>query len=339
MPEPQVNFELTNRCQLDCLHCLVADRDRTKSLPVDLYEDILRQVSSFGIRRMAFTGGEPTLHPQFANILDIACQRDFKFSMVTNGWNFSDILPILHQYRQGLVAVNFSLDGAREETHDNLRAAGSYRRVLDAMDLCRTEEIPFNVKMVLTSRSYTEVEEMCDLALEKGVAALVFGECTPTIGSAQHGLDLPPEKYVEIGAYINDELVPKYSPRLYPRTFLGAHAPTRWMVCEALAMRLFSIDAEGHQILCTTLSANASCPPGPERVADLRQVSFQEALRRLIPVSGRFHMDRVEAIEKGRVSDRDATFPCWYCQKYFNKTAWLKQFPDNPWNEWNGTSP
>ncbi len=141
---------------------------------MELYEEILRQASSYGIRNIALTGGEPTLHPQFADVLDIACRRGFTFGLVTNGWNFPRTLPILRQYRQGLELVSFSLDGAIEETHDSLRGPGSYRNVLNAMDLCRSEGIPFYVQSVLSSRNYTQVEEICDLVLEKGAKLLRF---------------------------------------------------------------------------------------------------------------------------------------------------------------------
>ena len=338
MPEPRVLFELSNVCQLDCVHCFVAERDRTQSLPLDLYEDILSQVSSYGIRSMSFTGGEPTLHPQFADVLDIASRRGFMFDLITNGWNFPRTLPILRQYRQGLLSVTFSLDGAREETHDSLRGTGSYRSVLNAMDLCRSEGIPFYSQMVLTSRSYTEVEEMCDLVLEKGGKVLKFVPLAPTRQTAQQGLDLPPEKYVQIGVDTWN-LAPKYQPRLSPVIFQGRHPPMPWVGCEFLMLQNFVIDAKGRLRFCANLARDGDCPPGPDMVADLGEVSFHEALRRQIQVVAKFHEDKSEAIKNGKITLRDANFPCWYCNKYFNKTDWLKQFPDNPWNESNGKGP
>jgi len=332
MPEPQVIFELTNLCQLDCIHCLVADRDRTLSLPVDLYEDILGQVAKYGIHRVYFTGGEPTLHPRFAEVLDITSCRGFSFCLVSNGWNFSHTLPVLLKHRQALEWVAFSLDGAKEETHDYMRKPGSYRRVLDALDLCVKEKIPPYLQMVLTTRNYTEVEELCNLALEKGVTGLKLTECGPTYRSAQHGLDLSLEQYVEIGKQVA-QLQPKYRPKLLVYMTQAAHPPIPWTGCELLKMELFSITAEGYLVLCTNLAGYAGSPRGAEVVADLKEVSFHEGHRRLIRLIGQVYQDKVDAIEKGTVSVRECTFPCWYCARYFKKTGWLKEFPDNPWND------
>ncbi|MBU2009519.1 MAG: hypothetical protein KJ624_06775 [Chloroflexi bacterium] len=97
--------------------------------------------------------------------------------------------------------------------------------------------------------------------------------------------------------------------------------------------------AEGCLGFCNNVAGYAGCPSGPEVVADLGEVSFSEALRRQIQIVARFQQVKVGAIEKGSISDREVIFRCWYCAKYFNRTAWLKQFPGHPWNEWDGTEP
>ncbi len=143
---------------------------------------------------------------------------------------------------------------------------------------------------------------------------------------------------MEIGDQVF-KLAPNYKPRLSVVMFQRMHLPVPWIGCEFLSMQTFAIDAEGCLGFCNNVAGYAGCPPGPEVVADLGEVSFNEALRRQIQIVARFQQDKVEAIEKGSISDRDVIFPCWYCAKYFNKTAWLKQFPGHPWNEWDGTEP
>ncbi len=332
MPQPQLVVELTNLCQLDCLHCVIAGRDPNVTLPTSLYHDILRQGSSYGIRKVGLSGGEPCLHPQFADILDISCQRGFTFSLTTNSWNFSRVFPTLLHYRQGLEWMIFSLDGAREETHDYLRGSGSYQRVIEAMALCREDKIPFQLQMVLTSRSYTEVEDMCNLAKEKGAAVLRFLYLMPTPQSARHGLDLAPERYVEIGAQVA-KIAPKYRPSLSVMMLPGPHPATSWMPCEPLSMAVFTVDPYGNLTLCPNLAGYSGGTQSTDAAANLKEVDFEEAHKHLIQMITRFNMDKVEAIGRGAVSTRDGYFPCWYCAKYFQKTGWLKEFPDNPWNE------
>ncbi len=75
--------------------------------------------------------------------------------------------------------------------------------------------------------------------------------------------------------------------------------------------------AEGCLGFCNNVAGYAGCPSGPEVVADLGEVSFNEALRRQIQIVARFQQDKAGAVEKGSISDRDVIFRCWYCAKYF----------------------
>ena len=56
--------------------------------------------------------------------------------------------------------MTFSLDGAREATHDRLRGQGSYRQVMRAASLCVMQALPFTLNMVLTAHNRHEVAEM-----------------------------------------------------------------------------------------------------------------------------------------------------------------------------------
>lgn len=57
---------LTNRCQLRCVFCSVAERELKQEWD---YEELLKAIDDFidcGIKTIEFSGGgEPTLHPDF----------------------------------------------------------------------------------------------------------------------------------------------------------------------------------------------------------------------------------------------------------------------------------
>ncbi len=75
-------LELTNRCNLRCVHCYTdshpgsGGRDR---LTTEDYESLLRQAYALGCRRMQFIGGEPQLHPDFGRLLRTAKEVGFDF--------------------------------------------------------------------------------------------------------------------------------------------------------------------------------------------------------------------------------------------------------------------
>src|SRR5207253_1649691 len=106
----------------------------------------------YGIEHVTFTGGEPTLHPQFDAIVDLVVDHAMRWNTVTNGRAFAHVLTRLEARRErldGLASIVLSLDGAEEATHDAIRERGSYREVLAAAAICGTRGISFGIQMAV----------------------------------------------------------------------------------------------------------------------------------------------------------------------------------------------
>jgi MoaA/NifB/PqqE/SkfB family radical SAM enzyme len=75
-------LELTNRCNLKCVHCytgsgpLTGDRD---VLTAADYSSVMEQAYALGCRRMQFIGGEPQLNPDFQRLLVASKSIGFEF--------------------------------------------------------------------------------------------------------------------------------------------------------------------------------------------------------------------------------------------------------------------
>src|SRR5262245_3839282 len=122
---PRIVVELTNRCNLRCGHCFDERHAATAELPAEILDTVLSEGKECGIDHLSFNGGEPTLHSRVTEIVRRVCQAGYSFSFVSNGTMLPRIYPLLVQHRQWFKGVTFSLDGAREFTHDQLRGEGS----------------------------------------------------------------------------------------------------------------------------------------------------------------------------------------------------------------------
>jgi len=75
-------LELTNRCNLHCVHCYTdsgphtGQRDR---LTVQDYESVMRQAFALGCRKIQLIGGEPQLNADFERILHLTKEIGFEF--------------------------------------------------------------------------------------------------------------------------------------------------------------------------------------------------------------------------------------------------------------------
>ncbi len=79
----RVYLEITDACNLDCPFCRYDKGSSFMTVPeIDNYTD---QISEFCSYIYLHILGEPLLHPQFEEILDILDKKGFKLQLVTNG--------------------------------------------------------------------------------------------------------------------------------------------------------------------------------------------------------------------------------------------------------------
>src|SRR5687768_16946193 len=156
-------FELTNVCNFSCIHCIREEPEDGSFLSLELVEKVLTEVQPYhNVNNIAFTGGEPTIHPDFEKIVQRVTNYGYKFGFVTNGWLFSQkTFPQIKPYQDHLAAVTFSIDGSTKATHDALRRrTGSFRRLMEAIALCKFHDIPVHINMVVTRLNRSELEAM-----------------------------------------------------------------------------------------------------------------------------------------------------------------------------------
>src|SRR5262245_57576273 len=105
--------ELTNRCNLRCAHCFDERHAGTGDLPYQLIRRLLDEARACGVTHLSFTGGEPTLHRRFREIVRETVEVGCTFGFVSNGSTFHRLYSWLAEYSRAFKGATFSLDGAR----------------------------------------------------------------------------------------------------------------------------------------------------------------------------------------------------------------------------------
>lgn len=322
-------FELTNLCNFSCTHCIRDEPENPVYLPVPLVEKVLEETRRYqNVSFVAFTGGEPTLHPQFAAMLQLVTVHGHRFGFVTNGWRFAEsTLAQLRPYREHLSHVTFSIDGANEETHDTVRRRkGSFRRLMQAVTLCRFNRIPVHVNMVVTRANRAELQEMALLASRLECDALLYGHCQPTPQAVAAGLVLQPGERRQVEAEIAQ------LQQTFRTTILLAgdhYNESRFYQCPQLQMREFNIDCRGRLTTCCMLSGYRGGTADTDVLADLNHVSFYEAHRRLVAEIARINIEKLEVLETREAEERDH-FICTHCLERYQKVSRARARPSLP---------
>jgi len=318
-----LGFALTEHCNLRCPHCIRDDVTTVRNLsPELLFRTVDEARALLGQVTVSMTGGEPTLHPAWDEIVAGLHARGVPYRFVTNGWHMRRLMPGLDRHPPE--AVRVSLSGATEEVHDEERGRGSFRRVLQAVALLTSRRIPAALSIVIDRRDRHQVRQAADLAEALGCTRMHFILPQPVPGSAVRDSDLPPEEW----AGVRDEV---WAMKAEPgrRTFLqldygypfdGAETP-----CETFAGKRIYVDARGRLSVCCQLSEYGENEA--DVVADLNQVPFSAAWPAYQAAIAAL-MDDAGARDD---EDRFDSFPCMRCARVRGKTEWLRGFPASPW--------
>lgn len=326
----EMGIELTNRCNLTCIHCLRDGNLDKEDLPVELLRRILKEAKTYGISHIAFTGGEPTIHPQLDEILKIVTGMGFTYHIVTNAWNFMEVFPILEKYGfSSLKGLSFSLDSPTKDIHDKIRSPGSYDRVMRAISICFSKRIAFSLQMTICKFNMKQLEEMALLSSKLKAQKLFYAFIQPTPENIRARMVPSPSEQTRIAKEIK-KLIEIMNIGIFVSP--GFDFPELIFHCKALQMSSLTVDFRGNLVFCCQLSGYSGANSGADIIGSLKEMSLFEAHRKLVERIADFQKERIRRIETREISQLDR-FPCFYCSKYFGKIDWLRDFPDNPWNE------
>ena len=324
----KIVMELTNRCNLSCEHCFSGRHGGKDDLPIEVLQKVLTEARELGFDELSFTGGEPTIHRQFSEVIRLTHEAGYRFSFVTNGWSFSRTYPVLASYLDRLGIITFSMDGATEETHDRLRGKGSYRRLMQAISLCFMKDVPFAINMVVAAHNRHELGAMVEVAGRLGSRGVRFGHLMPAPTTTRQGLDLSPEDRKAVDA----EIWLLRSRHTFPIEVAPGYYTTDLFPCAPLQLQELNIDCQGKLGKCCHLSGHGPGVGSGDVVGDLASMSFAEAHRRLVEENAEFHAQKIRRLAGGELRDSDY-FPCWYCSVHFEKVSWLKEIKDHAWSD------
>lgn len=323
-----IGIEPTRQCNLRCKHCLRADTSLREEMPLDLFAKILAQAKIYHHPHFAFTGGEPTLHPQIVEMIALVEANEMTCHLVTNGQRFVDLLPELMRYRRAMRTVSFSLDGATEETHDAIRGKGTHRRVLLAMGLATYKGFATTAQLVVNRRNRHEISKMPALCHALGVKNLYVSHAQPTPELYAAGWQLTPEESHEVEREVME--LARTTKGTRPWMSVGHYNPGVLAPCRTLQHRIINIDYRGRLTFCCQLSGVGNQTVRTDIVANLNETSLATAHRNVNALVHDVINERLRAQEKGTFGDLDG-FQCWYCQKRFGTLDWMRDYPKDPW--------
>ncbi len=171
-----LSIELTHNCPLKCKHCYV-EAGSGDSLSTKLVKKILDDVEELNIQQIQLTGGEPLLHPQFAEILESLISKNKEVQIFTSGFVFNDhIGSMLKRYNNNKnILFQISIDGL-ENFHDDFRGIkGAYQKSMSFIKFLHSVNITTIVALCYSNQGYNQMSRLCKDLKNSGVRMLRIG--------------------------------------------------------------------------------------------------------------------------------------------------------------------
>ncbi|MFI6149225.1 mycofactocin radical SAM maturase [Streptomyces sp. NPDC051109] len=187
-----LTWELTYACNLSCVHCLSSSGRRDpRELTTDECKAVIDELQRMQVFYVNIGGGEPTVRPDFWELVEYAVAHQVGVKFSTNG------LRITPERARWLAATDYvdvqiSLDGASAEVNDAVRGEGSYDMAVTAMRNLRDAGFrDFKISVAVTRHNVPQLDEFAALAAQYG-AQLRITRLRPSGRGADVWHDLHP---------------------------------------------------------------------------------------------------------------------------------------------------
>ncbi|MBI2838972.1 MAG: radical SAM protein [Acidobacteria bacterium] len=178
---------LTSRCNLTCSFCYAAcspgrSHDSMSTEDVKRVIRIIRQDAQ--VPSTSFTGGEPTLREDLAELIGYARSVGMRVNLITNG-TLATAQRVRRWVDAGLNSVQVSLEGGSPAIHDALTGVpGSFERTVAGIRAFQASGIHVHTNTTINRRNRDHLEELVDRVASMGLNKLSMNLVLPC-GTAQ----------------------------------------------------------------------------------------------------------------------------------------------------------
>src|SRR5580698_7981787 len=164
-----LTWELTYACNLACVHCLSSSGRRDpRELTTAECKAVIDTLERMQVFYVNIGGGEPTVRPDFWELVDYATAHHVGVKFSTNGIKI-DPAVARRLATSDYVDVQISLDGATAEVNDAVRGPGSFDTAMRAMrNLAAAGFRGFKLSVVMTRQNIPQIDEFKAIADQFG---------------------------------------------------------------------------------------------------------------------------------------------------------------------------
>lgn len=204
-PPQSIFWEITAACNLRCLHCVVGAGTRLEEeLSTSRCLELAEELAAFGVENIAFSGGEPLIHPDFFTIAEKVRKLGMTIQVATNG---TLITPqIAHDLMNLDAQVQVSLDGSKPEVYNILRPGQkAFTRCIEGIQALVAEGHKVTIGTVLSTINLKDIPAIVALTEQLGATAFRLIPFVPKgRGQLHKDMEVPLAQVKEVVQYLHE---------------------------------------------------------------------------------------------------------------------------------------
>ncbi|MGA8179867.1 MAG: 12,18-didecarboxysiroheme deacetylase [Desulfobacterales bacterium] len=172
---PVVVWNITQRCNLKCIHCYAHAKDNSVERRLTFKEGkyLIDDLAEFGVPVILFSGGEPLVRKDLPELAAYAVQKGIRAVISTNGTlitrqiaqNLKDI---------GLSYVGISLDGM-EAINDRFRGVqGAFVSAMKGIENCKNAGIRVGLRFTINQQNAHQIPDIFKLLEDMDIPRICF---------------------------------------------------------------------------------------------------------------------------------------------------------------------
>ncbi|MEM2637085.1 MAG: PqqD family peptide modification chaperone [Candidatus Korarchaeota archaeon] len=173
----RMDLALTYRCNNNCMHCYVPSERRANftELSTESWKKILDTLSKVGVPHVTFTGGEPTLRQDLAELIEYSNDLGIICGLITNGRLLKDASLVERIVRAGVDYVQVTLESADKEIHDKMVGVkGAWEETVQGLKNLIPTDIFTHTNTTLTRLNVGGMKDLVRFVAELGLDTIAM---------------------------------------------------------------------------------------------------------------------------------------------------------------------
>jgi radical SAM protein with 4Fe4S-binding SPASM domain len=186
----RMDLALTYRCNNQCMHCYAGGPRKTAELSKEEWMTVIDKLHALGIPQVVFTGGEPTLREDLAELIAYTQKVELVSGLVTNGRKLSDKAYLQTLIDAGLDHVQITVESHDAAVHDRISGhVGSWEETVQGLRNALSSTIYTVTNTTLSKLNVADVDKTIDFLHSLGVKrfacnSLIYSGKAPAIAES-----------------------------------------------------------------------------------------------------------------------------------------------------------